>query len=324
VKRRVLRATLWLVLLAGLGLNVAAFVHARALTHFSAGPRTPPPHRLTTFQKLAVLARGARLGRARNSRTPADVGLPFERHVFAGRGGLPLEAWFVPNAPPAPARGLVALFHGHAGCKADLLHEARHFHGLGFSVLLVDFPGSGGSGGERTSIGFHEAEDVGHAAAYARALPGGGTLVLHGASMGAAAVLKAVADRTVDPAALILEAPFDRLRNTVAHRFEEMGLPAFPVADLLVFWGGVQQGFPALAHDPRAYAARVSAPALLVYGDRDAYVRPAEARSVAEALRGPRSILTCEGVGHASCLRARPGPWKEAVGNFLDRYVPET
>jgi pimeloyl-ACP methyl ester carboxylesterase len=213
VRRRVLRASLWVVLLSGLGLNVAAFVHARALTHFTAGPRTPPPHRLTTIQKLGVLARGARLGRARNSRTPADVGLPFERHVFAGRGGLV-------------------------------------------------------------------------------------------------------------PAALILEAPFDRLRNTVAHRFEEMGLPAFPAADLLVFWGGVQQGFPALAHDPRVYAARVSAPVLLVYGDRDAYITPAEARGVAEALRGPLSVLTCEGVGHASCLRARPGPWKEAVGTFLDRYVP--
>ena len=39
--------------------------------------------------------------------------------------------------------------------------------------------------------------------------------------------------------AVVLECPFDRLLTTVEHRFELMGVPAFPLARLLTFWGGV-------------------------------------------------------------------------------------
>jgi hypothetical protein len=141
-------------------------------------------------------------------------------------------------------------------------------------------------------------------------------------SMGAAAILKASTARTRVADAIIVEAPFDRLRTTVAHRFEQMGVPAFPAADLLVFWGGVQQGFSGFAHDPRVYAERVRQPMLLIHGDRDPYVTAAEAESIAAAARGPATSLTGPGVGHASCLRARPALWRDAVARFLDRFVP--
>ena len=142
-------------------------------------------------------------------------------------------------------------------------------------------------------------------------------MVGYGVSMGAAALLRASALDASRADALIVEAPFDRLRTTVAHRFEAMGVPAFPAADLLVFWGGVQQGFSGFDHDPRAYAERVTQPLLLIHGDRDPYVTPAEAQSIAAAARGPAESLTCPGLGHASCLRARPDLWTAAVERFL-------
>jgi hypothetical protein len=56
-------------------------------------------------------------------------------------------------------------------------------------------PTSGyGSGGSGTSIGFYEALDVTQAFAYAQHLPRPGPELLYGTSMGAAAVVKAVAD----------------------------------------------------------------------------------------------------------------------------------
>jgi uncharacterized protein len=313
----------WLAALVVLGfvlLNALAFVHARSLTSFTHGARTKPPSRLSRLEKVSVLVRGARLGRAKNVGSPAALGMPFERHLFAGNERRVLEAWHIPHGQP---RGIVVGFHGHGGCKGDLLREALAFRTLGFSVLLVDFPGAGGSEGDTTSIGFHEAEDVSRATAHARSLPGGRRLIAYGVSMGAAAVLRAAALQVSGPDALIVEAPFDRLRTTVAHRFEAMGLPAFPAADLLVFWGGVQQGFSGFAHDPRVYAARVKQPLLLIHGDRDPYVTPAEARSIATAAPGPAEALTCPGVGHASCLRARPALWREAVARFLDVFISE-
>ncbi|MGH9884802.1 MAG: alpha/beta hydrolase [bacterium] len=319
MRRRVLRGLAVSTLAGFVLLNALAFVHARSFTHFTRGPRTKPPARLTGFEKLSVLVCGARLPHAKNVLTPDSLGLPFERHVFEGRNRIALEAWHLPLAAP---RGIVVGFHGYGGCKDNLLRQAQAFRALGWSVFLVDFPGSGGSGGDTTSIGFHEAEDVARAVAYARTLPGGGRVVAFGESMGAAAVLKAAADGRMAPQAIIAEAPFDRFRTTVAHRFDEMGVPAFPAADLLVFWGGVQQGFSGFSYDPRAYAAHIDTPLLLIHGDRDPYVTAGESRSIVAAARGPVAELTCPGLGHASCLRARPLLWREAVTRFLDQHVP--
>jgi len=256
--------------------------------------------------------------RPENRRTPSDVGLRYERRVFVGGRGVALEGWFLPRAD---ARGTVVLFHGHAASKDSELCEAKVFHAMGLSAFLIDFYGSGGSGGNETSIGFYEALDVTKAFEYARGLPGSGPVVLYGASMGAAAVLKAVADDKLDPAGLVLECPFDDLLRTVRHRFTSMGVPTFPLADLLVFWGGVQEGFDAFEYRPVESAAAIDRPTLLMNGDRDPWVRRDEATAIFDALEGPKTLRFFAGVGHGSCLRGRPDEWKEAVSRFLDQVL---
>jgi alpha-beta hydrolase superfamily lysophospholipase len=312
---RVVARLLIALFLGFAGLNALAYSHARAFTRFSDGPeRTQPPQRLSMGQKFEVLFTGAKVPRPTNHRTPADIGLAFERHVFEGYRRIPLEAWLVPAESP---RGIVVLFHGHAAAKDTLLRPAAVLHDLGWSVLLVDFHGSGGSGGRETSIGFHEADDVAGAAVYAAELPGRGPVVLHGQSMGAAAILLAAGRRRPSVQGVILECPFDRLSTTVEHRFEDMGVPAFPSAGLLVFWGGVQQGFDGFRSNPIDAAGSIDCPALLMNGARDPWVRPSEARAIFERLAGPKTFHEFEGLGHQSYLEARPDEWTAAVRAFL-------
>jgi len=299
--------------------NLVAYRQARAFTHFaSPGQRTPPPRELSFGKKLRVLVMGVEVPRPENHQTPRHVGLAYERHVFAGVRGVPLEGWLVPHAG---ARGTVVLFHGHAASKDSQLPEAVAFNRMGFSVLLVDFFGSGGSGGDETTIGFHEAVDVAKAFEYTRSLPGSGPVVLYGASMGAAAILKGVADAKLEPAALILECPFDSLMGTVRHRFNTMGVPSFPLADLLVLWGGMQEGFNPFRYRPADSASRIDRPTLLMSGENDEWVRPEETRAIFDGLRGPKTLKLLPGVGHDSGLRHRPDEWKRAVAEFLDQAL---
>jgi uncharacterized protein len=316
---RALRRLALGALLAAASLNVLAYHHARAFTRFAPpGPRTPRPEQLSALQKLGVLARGARVPRPENRRSPADVGLAFETHVFPGWRGIPLEAWLV---RPNDARGTVLLFHGHAASKDSQLREAKAFHEMGWNAILVDFHGSGGSGGNVTSIGFHEATDVAGAFEHARRLPPGGPIVLYGASMGAAAVLKAVADESLAVDALVLESPFDSLLQTVSHRFHTMGVPAFPSAHLLVFWGGYDQSFDGFAHRPLESAHRITRPTLLLGGEADRWVTPAETRAIYESLRGPKSLHLFAELGHVAFMRQRPDEWRAVIGGFLDRFL---
>src|SRR6185436_5713296 len=131
---------------------------------------------------------------------------------------------------------------------------SRALYELCYPRLVVAFYGSGGGLGTDTSLGYLEARDVSAAVEYARQQWPSRTIVLYGFSMGSAAILRSVGVEGVSPAAIIVEAAFDNLLATTKSRFHTMGLPATPLAELLLFWGGWQWGFDAFSHNPAAYA----------------------------------------------------------------------
>jgi alpha-beta hydrolase superfamily lysophospholipase len=307
------------LLAAFLALNVLAFRHARAMTCFTpAGRWMRKPEGLTRLQKAHALLGGLTLGRPTTDESPAAYGLAFETHTVPGRWG-DLEAWYLPHPSPA---GVVLLFHGYHACKSRLLPEARAFHELGYACFLLDFPGCGDSAGRVTTIGYGEAQDVARAVAYVRDTWPGQPLMLFGHSMGAAAILRAMAYRGVEAEAAVLESPFDRLLTTVKARFRTMGVPPFPAAQLLVFWGGLMHGYNGFAHNPVTYARHVRCPVLILYGHDDRRVAYDDVRAVYNALPGEKAMHVFEGLGHGSYATPRPGEWKAQVGAFLAGRVP--
>ncbi len=299
-------------------LNAVAFFHAWRLTHFSAdaGPRTASPEKLAPAAKLWLVLTGAHNPRPVNGPPPA---FPYQSVGFEGPGGR-LGAWY--SRPDSARRGTVALFHGYASDKSRLIAEAAFFRGLGYAVLLVDFAGSGASAGSRTTVGYREAGDVAAAVRWLHARPGGtGPLVLYGVSMGAVAILRAEAVLGVRPAANILECPYGSLRQTARNRFAALHVPAWPMADLLVFWGGAQNGFWGLGLSAERYAARVSTPTLLLWGTADARVTRAETDAIFRNLAGPKQRHDFAGAGHEPYWHRSPAAWQHQVRTFLGRHA---
>ncbi len=311
---RPLRLAGWVLAAALVALQPVACLHARALTTYvdGRGPRTPRPEDLGALAKLRTLACGVVLTRPRVRATPADAGLAYEDVAVEGEAGT-LAAWLVPAGAPDPA-GRAFLFPGHAAARDSLLGEAAELHALGWEVVLVDLRGCGGSAGDHTTLGWDEARDVVDAVTALRA----GRTLLYGQSMGAAAVLRAVGTLGLRADLLVLEAPFDSLRNALRHRCEAMGLPTAGLPELLLFWGGVLRGFDAFAHRPADDARGVEAPALVLRGAADRRVRAADARRVADALAGPARLVELPGVGHSAGLRGAPAEWRAAVRAFLE------
>lgn len=304
-----------LLIVAFAGLNVLAYRHAYAMLHYgTAGERTHKPEALSLWQKAKVLVRGVNIPRPRSHGNPSTVGIPFRELVIPSAGPVQLGAWFCPKKD---ATTVVIQFHGYAAEKSGSLAEARQFYDLGCAVLLVDFRGSGQSSESYTTVGYDEAEDVAAAVAYARKEYPGSRIVLFGQSMGAAAVLRAVGRLGVKPDAIILEAVFDTMRNTIRHRFDTMGVPSFPAAELLVFWGGRQMGFDGFAHNPVDYAADVTCPALVMHGDGDARAHPTDARRVFERLAGPKKFVEFAATGHEPYVKRHKDEWRAVVGRVL-------
>ncbi|HXV48193.1 MAG TPA: alpha/beta fold hydrolase [Candidatus Binatia bacterium] len=305
------------LLTAVVSLNILAFMQARTMTRFAGSDdRTARPEELGVLEKAAVLLSGVRLVRHRNNRTPADLRLSFSTHHYPNRDGLTLEAWHVAGRDDRP---LVVLFHGYAANKSTLLTTARVFHDLGYETLLVDFYGSGGSSGNGTTIGVKEAEDIVATADFIKRNWPKRKFVLYGISMGGAAVLRAIAAHGVKPDAIIVEATFGSLLDTARKRFQSMGLPGSPLAELLLFWGSVQQGFNFFSHNPVDYANSVHFPALVLHGEKDNRATPAQARALASSMGKHGKVIVYPDVPHVPIVEARPLEWQRDVERFLIR-----
>lgn len=311
------RRVVWgLALVFGL-LNVVLALHAWRFTHFTtdAAPRTRNPEKLPTAEKIKIILTGFSNPKPVNLAPPA---FPYEDVMLASPNGR-LAAWY--GAVPA-ARGTVILCHGYTSDKSRLRPEAAYFRQLGYAVLLLDFSGNGASEGYQTTIGYREADDVAAAFRWTQARQPGRPVVLYGVSMGAVAILRAEAERGVRPAANIVECPYGSMLQTAENRFVSMHLPPVPLANLLVFWGSVENGYWAFGLNAGEYARRVSTPTLLLWGTADPRVTRAETDTIFAHLAGPRQRVDFAGSGHEPYWHKHPVQWQRAIGRFLQARQP--
>jgi len=293
-------------------MNVIAAFHAYKFTHFIDDDlaRTASPQKLTAIQKVSTLIFGVNLPRPRNELTPASA-----YELILLNSTTTIECWWIPDSQ---AIGTVILFHGFGGEKSAMLDKAAVFKAQGFNTLLVDFMGSGGSEGNQTTIGFYEAEQVKTCYDYLSE-KGEKTIFLFGTSMGAVAIMKAVSDYSIQPNGILLECPFGTMYQTVCARFKMMNAPIFPMAGLLVFWGGLENGFWAYAHNPVDYAKKISCPTLLLYGQQDLKVSRGEIDQVFENLAGEKELKIYANAGHENYLIQYKDEWTQDIAQFLKR-----
>lgn len=297
-------------------LNVLAYKQAYAMMHFTTqGARTREPERLPGMAKLKVLFSGINIPRPTSAVLPSAVDPDCHPFFISDPDGIRLACWYCDRGRETP---LVVLFHGYSAEKSSLVEEAKAFFALGASVLLVDFRGSGGSSEGYTTIGVREAHDVTTVVRYAREQLPHARVICFGQSMGAVAILRAVSHDGVAPDAVILEAVFDTMLNTVCNRFAAMHVPSFPSAQLLVFWGGWQWQFNGFRHNPVDYAKALKCPALFMHGSDDPRARIAEGRRVCEAVCGDKTFLAFQNIGHQSYVAAHRVEWSAAVENLMN------
>lgn len=310
-----LRRSVWIISIAFVLMNVVACFHAYKFTHFSdsAIPKTENPEKLSFAAKLKALFLGISNPRPQNKQRPSGS---FETVML--QSNKRIEGWFI---PADSAKGTVVICHGFSGYKSSMLDKAEVFHTQGYNTFLIDFMGSGGSEGNQTTVGYDEAQQVCTAYRYVKHKTQQ-PVILFGTSMGAAAIMKAVCDSSLQAQALILECPFGTMLETVEARFHNMHVPAFPMARLLVFWGGFQNGFNAFAHNPAEYAAGISIPVLLMYGEKDVSVSRAETDRIFSGFKGLKTLKLYQDAGHENYLKKYREAWTEDVGLFLTKLPP--
>ncbi len=298
-------------------MNMIAFFHAYKFTHFSENDRakTQSPEKLSTIDKLKTLILGVNNPRPENAVVPKQA----YKTIYL-ESNKKIEAWLImlnDSVGEDSTLGTVIIFHGYGGNKSAMLDKSNEFLSMGYNTLLVDFMGSGGSDGNSTTIGYQEAVEVKTTYDYL-VEQGEAHIFLFGTSMGSVAMMKAINDYQLKPDGIIIECPFGSMYQTVGSRFWKMGLPAFPMADLLVFWGGIQNGFWGFGYKPSEYARAISCPTLLLYGEQDNSVSRQEIDEIFSNLAGEKILKTYANSGHENYLIKYHDQWVSDVEMFFD------
>jgi len=264
---------------------------------------------------MGMLFRGVHIPKPEAFTSPDSFGAPYEEILVPGRDHMQLSAW---RLLQPDAESVVLLFHGYSSEKSGLMPEAQIFWKMGSEVVMVDFPGSGGSPGNKTSLGIHESEDVVKAIEWARAQWPNRRLVVYGHSMGGAAIIRAMAVHGAQPDVAVVESVFDTLLEAIRFRFDLLSVPSFPAAEILLFWGSVQLGANGFDHDMVRYAQSVRTPTMIIHGENDRRALVAGADRVYHALAGPKQLVLIQNAGHVNPCLADPEKWGIAVRSFIE------
>jgi uncharacterized protein len=266
---------------------------------------------------VAVPAAFSRVLLATYQGPTAPVPPGFEQWPLTSQG-LRLRAWFKGAGGSRPA---VLVVHGLGDNLESYTEHAARFTALGFPVLLLDVRGHGGSQGRYGTLGARERDDVrvGMEALRTRGAGGNG-LVMMGHSMGAVAVLRAAAG-VPDVRAVIVEAPFDTFRGTVAHHARLLyRLPRWtPFAPLAILDAELLAGFDADDVDAVAAARQIKAPLLAIADGADPRMPPEVVQRVFAAHPGPGEMWVCPGVDHLGAITS-PEYWPRVLG-FLEKHT---
>lgn len=314
MSKKIIRIFLGLLVFIIIVINVIACNHAYNFTHFSDGnlESIKHPKDFTFGEKVNALFFGVSIPKPTSKNIPSKEFTP----VRIQSEEL-LSAWLI-RVPQH--KGVVILFHGFLGTKSNLIAYSNAFNAKGYSTLMVDFMGSGGSTGHTTTIGFREKADVLASLRYIQSEFPNDKTILFGSSMGAVAIMKAIETYQIRPSKIILECPFGNMLTTVRKRFDMIDIPSFPFAELLLFYGGIQGDFSPFSHNPTEYAKHITIPTLLLYGVQDDKVSQEEINTIFYNLAvKEKKLVNLQNSGHEVYLNDDSEAWNQAVDTFLSK-----
>src|SRR5881628_59851 len=129
-----------------------------------------------------------------------------------------------PHRPPSPSPALL-WFYGNGENVATIWPIVRDFQPPGTALLVVDYPGYGGSGGRATEAGLYAAADAAYAELARRPEVDASRIFVYGRSLGSAVATYTATHHAV--AGVILESPFTNATDMARNAYRI--LPSFIV-----------------------------------------------------------------------------------------------
>jgi dipeptidyl aminopeptidase/acylaminoacyl peptidase len=255
---------------------------------------------------------------------PSEYHAEYEAVSFTTSDGVLLKGWFVKPLHPRSPSPAIIICHGVGANRSDFTGLAASLSRRGYFVLLFDFRAHGESGGWRTSLGYHEQEDVIAALHFLRKRNevDPGRIGIYGFSLGGSSAILAAA-RTRTFSAVVADSAFTSLRDQARSAITGFyHLPAFPFLPLSVL--GYELYFQTSVDNisPVSVIAQIApAPVLIIAGEGDKLIPADNGRKLYQAAREPKEFWLIPGAEHGATLAAAGNEYEKRVGEFFDKNL---
>ena len=214
------------------------------------------------------------------------------------RDGFKLHGWLVDPDCVSPTPHLYAICcHGYSGDPAEMAKYAHRYARMGFTVLVPASRGHELSQGRYIGMGWMERVDLMDWIGVITAADPQARILLHGNSMGGAAVMMAAGEASLP-------------RNVVA-AIEDSGFTSV--------WDQFMFNARSLYHLPR-WAARPLVATMFIHGGADDFVSPASLERNFDACASiDRQKMMIPGAGHTMAASTDPERYWRRVTNFVTR-----
>ncbi|GHU99793.1 alpha/beta hydrolase [Spirochaetia bacterium] len=246
-----------------------------------------------------------------------------EQWVLTAEDGIELRGYYIASADRGSGRTAV-LIHGYRANAATMGNYARLYHDRGFNVFMADNRAHGKSGGKYIGMGWLDRKDyLGWLAMLIEKTGEDTEIVLHGISMGAAAVMMMGGEKLPPQVKCIVDdcgysTVFDEFKYQIKKMF---GLPAFPFLYLADIEAKLLAGYSFTEASALEAVKKTRVPIFFIHGANDDFNPTYMVYELYEAAQGAKELWVVPGATHGMAYAVNPEEYINRVSGFYEKYI---
>jgi len=252
--------------------------------------------------------------------TPDDYGLPYEEVSITTSDGYTLAGWYIPSLNGA----VVITQHGWRGGRMNMLYDAEMLYRHGYGVMISSFRSGDVNRSGLITFGKKEIVDMDTWYQYllTRTDIDFNKIGILGESMGGMVSIMYTAQNP-NIRALVVHSSFSSIDAMAAKGVKLVtGLPPFPFANLIVWWGEQIAGFDSSEIDASRWIGQISPrPVFIMMGGQDDHIPIESGQWLYDAAKEPKEYWYVPEAGHHGIPEVAPEEYERRVTEFFDKYL---
>lgn len=249
----------------------------------------------------------------------------FERIEMKSFDGLTLQGYYLPAEEETDRT--VFFVHGYLGNAFDMgLYGEYYYKELGYNLFIPDLRGHGESEGDYIGFGWDDRLDIVDWLDVVVAEVGEeADIVLHGLSMGAAAVLMASGEELPKQVkGIIADSPYTSVYDMFAYQMERMyHVPAFTVLPVMSVVTNVRAGYSLREASALQQVKKAEVPILYIHGAADTFVPYTMSEELADVTKSAHELVIFPDANHGESIVLHEWEYYDVVRSFLAKIMPD-